>query len=231
MTLIRPIPVPTLTVFDLEFTAWECSMASHWLRPGEFKEVVQIGAVRLAADTFEVASGEFDILVRPRINPALSPYFEALTGITGEAVARRGVDFAIAYDRFLDFAGAGPICAFGHDERVLEENLRLYGIKGARPLPVFRDLRRWFTAHDVDPRGMHSCDIGPALGVPFCGRAHNALDDARSIAAGMEVMASRGAVLGGMTGTHEPERGRPPHRPAGSRSRIPKARALSPDIS
>src|SRR5450755_4608494 len=187
MTLIRPIPVPVLTVFDLEFTAWECSMASHWLRPGEFKEVVQIGAVKLAADTL-APMDEFEVLVRPRINSSLSPYFEKLTGIGAEEVALHGVDFAVAYDRFLDFAGGGPICAFGHDEWVLEENLRLYGIGKARPLPLFRDLRRWFAAHDIDPRGMHSCDIGPALGVPFRGRIHNALDDARSIAAGMGVM-------------------------------------------
>jgi inhibitor of KinA sporulation pathway (predicted exonuclease) len=194
MSLIRPIPIPTLTVFDLEFTAWECSMASHWLRPGEFKEVIQIGAVRLAADTFETLD-EFEILVRPRINSALSPYLEKLTGITSEKLALRGVDFAVAYDRFLDFAGDSPICAFGHDEWVLEENLRLYGIADARPLPVFRDLRGWFAENDLDPRGLHSCDIGPALGVPFRGRAHDALDDARSLAAGMEVMAGRGAVL------------------------------------
>jgi inhibitor of KinA sporulation pathway (predicted exonuclease) len=54
----------TLTVFDLEFTAWECSMASHWLRPGEFKEVIQIGAVRLDAASFQILDA-FEILVRP----------------------------------------------------------------------------------------------------------------------------------------------------------------------
>jgi inhibitor of KinA sporulation pathway (predicted exonuclease) len=185
---------PTITIFDLEFTAWECSMARHWLVPGEFKEVVQIGAVKLDADSFRVLA-EFDMLVRPRINPVLSPYFEKLTGITSDRVARQGTDFAIAYARFLDFAAGGPVAAFGHDERVLEDNIRLYGMKGAGPLPVFYDLRGWFAVQGIDPRGMHSCDLGPALGLPFTGHTHNALDDARSIAGAMEVMAARGARL------------------------------------
>ena len=174
--------MPTITIFDLEYTAWECSMARHWLGPGEFKEVVQIGAVKLDADTLGIVD-EFEILVRPRINPLLSPYFEKLTGITSEKVARQGEDFAGAYARFAAFAGEGPIAAFGRDERVLEQNLRLYGIAGARPLPPFYDLRGWFAALGLDPRGLHSCDLAPALGVPFVGRTHNALDDARAIAA------------------------------------------------
>src|ERR1700744_5659663 len=96
MTVLRSMPVQasaraTLTVFDLEFTAWECSMASHWLRPGEFKEVVQIGALKLDAGDFTVLD-QLDILVRPRINPRLSPYFEELTGITDSQVQSRGVE-------------------------------------------------------------------------------------------------------------------------------------------
>jgi len=185
---------PTITIFDLEFTAWECSMARHWLVPGEFKEVVQIGAVKLDAENFSPLA-EFDLLVRPRINSVLSPYFEKLTGITGERVARQGVDFAIAYARFLEFAEGGPVAAFGHDEYVLEDNIRLYGLTGAKPLPVFYDLRGWFAVQGIDPRGLHSCDIGPALGLPFAGQAHNALCDARSIAGAMAAMVSRGAHL------------------------------------
>jgi inhibitor of KinA sporulation pathway (predicted exonuclease) len=193
MTVVRPVPVPTLTVFDLEFTAWECSMAKHWLRPGEFKEVVQFGAVRLDGTSFEILD-EFDVLVRPRINAELSPYFENLTGITNAMLAG-AVDFAEAYCRFVNFAGAGPICAFGHDEWVLEENIRLYGLQGLPPLPAFRDLRCWFAERHLDPRGLNSCDIAPMLGATFVGRAHNELDDARSVAAGMEIMAARGAAL------------------------------------
>ncbi|MDB5741263.1 MAG: hypothetical protein JWP16_2303 [Alphaproteobacteria bacterium] len=185
---------PTITIFDLEYTAWECSMARGWLTPGEFKEVVQIGAVKLDADSFQVLD-EFDCLVKPRINGVISPYLEKLTGITNDAVARSGVDFAEAYARFVAFADGGPIAAFGHDEHVLEENLRLYGITGARALPLFYDLRGWFAVQGLDPRGLQSCEIGPKLGVPFLGHAHNALNDARSLAGGMEAIAARGTKM------------------------------------
>ncbi len=110
-------------------------------------------------------------------------------------MARKAIDFADAYARFLDFADGGPIAAFGHDEYVLEENLRLYGITGARAMPVFYDLRGWFAVQGLDPRGLVSCEIGPLLDVPFEGHTHNALNDARSLARGMEMLAARGAKM------------------------------------
>jgi len=189
----RGAALPSITIFDLEYTAWECSMARSWLAPGEFREVVQIGAVRIDADSFAVQA-EFEVLIKPRFNPRLSPYFENLTGISNDQVAARGLDFRAAYDRFLAFAADCPIAAFGHDELVLEENLRLYGIAGAKALPLFYDLRGWFAVQGLDPRGRHSCDIAPALGVPFVGRSHNALDDARSLAAGMAAIVARGQL-------------------------------------
>src|SRR5688572_17989659 len=168
-------------------------MARHWLTPGEYREVVQIGAVKLDANSF-ARLDEFKLLVRPRINYQLSAYFQKLTGISQEAVMRDGIDFADAYRLFLDFAGEGPIAAFGRDDRALTDNLRLYGVTDGAPLPVFYDLRGWFAAQGLDPRGMLSCDVAPALGVPFVGQAHNALDDARNLAAGMAVMAARGGA-------------------------------------
>jgi len=188
--MIRSIDSMTarhLTIFDLEFTAWEGSLARLWLGPGEFKEVVQIGAVRLNLQSLEIEDS-FDCLVRPRVNSLLSDYFENLTGITNKRLVAEGVDFEIAYRRFLDFAGGTVIAAFGHDEWVLEENIRLYGLKGLPPMPQFLELREWFFARGIDPKGMHSCDIGPKLGVPFEGKPHDALCDARSIAAGMMVL-------------------------------------------
>jgi DNA polymerase III epsilon subunit-like protein len=183
---MRPIPLPALVVFDLEFTAWECSMAGHWLKPGEFKEVVQIGAVRLGAD-FSIVE-EFEMLVRPRINGALSPYFEKLTGITDAMLAEKGVDFAQAYARFQTFIGNDAVASFGRDNQVLEDNIRLYGLKGLAPLTRAEDLRPWFAERGLDPRGLDSCDIGRKLGVSV-GRRHNALDDCRALAGAMAMMA------------------------------------------
>lgn len=184
---------PTITIFDLEYTAWECSMARGWLTPGEYREVVQIGAVRLDLATFAVLD-EFDCLVKPRFN-TVSPYFQGLTGITAERVARDGLDLGVAYDRFLDFVGPGAIAAFGHDDTVLKDNLRLYGLSPARPLPAFHDLRAWFARNGLDPRGRLSCEIAPLLGLAFQGHAHNALDDARSLARAMAALAAPGPRL------------------------------------
>ena len=125
-------------LYDLEYTAWEGSMAHRWLRPGEFREVVQIGAVKVNAETLEIA-GEFDVLARPRINTMLSAYFENLTGITNAMLADRGIALREAYDRFVAFAGDGPIVSFGRDDLVLTHNLALYGIRDAPPLPGWED--------------------------------------------------------------------------------------------
>lgn len=179
-------------LYDLEYTAWEGSMAHRWLRPGEFREVVQIGAVKVNAETLEIA-GEFDVLVRPRINTMLSAYFENLTGITNAMLADRGIDLREAYDRFVAFAGDGPIVSFGRDDLVLTHNLALYGIGDAPPLPVHRNIAPWLNENGIVTKGLHACDIARACGASFVGREHDALDDARSLAAGSRELILRGA--------------------------------------
>ena len=185
--------MPRAIVFDLEFTAWKGSLQTRWLRPGEFKETVQIGAVAVDARSFEEA-GQFDALIRPRVNPVLSDYLESLTGITNTAVAERGTDFFPAYERFVAFAAGEPIIAFGRDDLVLVRNLELYGIKNATPLPPYVNIAPWLAENGVDPRGLHACDVAEACGAKFVGRRHDALDDARSVALGIKTLLARGAA-------------------------------------
>jgi inhibitor of KinA sporulation pathway (predicted exonuclease) len=191
MSPSAPHSAPYAVVFDLEFTAWEGSMARSWLRPGEFKEVVQIGAVKVNSAFSPLES--FDMLVRPRLNPVLSAYLEKLTGITNDKVSAGAVDFAEAYRAFVSFTEGVPVLAFGRDDFVLFDNLRLYGMKDVPALPPFIDLRAWFQANGMDIGGMHSCDIGPAAGVPFEGQTHDGLCDALSLAAGVRALMGRGA--------------------------------------
>lgn len=184
---IRTRPI----IFDLEFTAWGGSLARGWSQPFELKELVQIGAVRLDPRTLKVED-EFEIVVRPRVNPLLSEYFTALTGIDNGAIEKRGVDFTVAYRAFLAFAGAGPIWAFGRDDLIFADNMRLYGL--AMPLLPYENVIPWFAAHGVDLAGKHACDVAEAAGADFAGRAHDALSDARSVAAGIAAVVARGGA-------------------------------------
>jgi inhibitor of KinA sporulation pathway (predicted exonuclease) len=180
-------------IYDLEFTAWEGSMRHRWLRPGEFKEVVQIGAVKLDATSLAPLD-RFSMFVRPRINPVLSPYLERLTGITTQTLRDEGCDFAQAYGSFLAFADGAVCASYGRDELVFADNLRLYGLLRPANAPNHVDISLWFRANGLDIHGLHSSDIGPKLGVPLDGRAHDALADSLSLVAGMQVLVARGAA-------------------------------------
>jgi inhibitor of KinA sporulation pathway (predicted exonuclease) len=184
-------PVQRLVVFDLEFTAWQGSIANRWLRPGEFREVVQIGAVKLDAASF-AETAALDILIKPRLNPVLSTYFEELTGVTNERLASDGVDFAEAYRAFVQFADGAPLAAFGRDDLVLIDNLKLYGLKNEPALPPYVNVVPWLARAGVDTSGLHACDIAEAAGARFEGRRHDALADARSVALGVKTLVARG---------------------------------------
>ena len=179
-------------IFDLEFTAWEGSMASRWTRPGEHTEVVQIGAVKLDAASLKEVDA-FEILIKPRVNPVLSDYLVALTGIANEAVSARGVDFITAYRAFLDFVGEAQTFAHGRDDLILADNLNLYGWGGALPLPAYSNAVPWFAVQGVDLKGKRACDVAEAAGAVFEGRKHDALADARGVAAGFIALIERGA--------------------------------------
>jgi len=179
-------------VFDLEFTAWEGSMAHRWSRPGEFAELVQIGAVKVDALSFAELES-LDVLVKPRLNPVLSDYFVTLTGIANDALAARGMDFVQAYETFRAFADGAPIFAFGRDDLIFAGNLKLYGIGDALPLPHYTNIVPWLIENGIDPKGKNACDVGPLAGVSFRGQKHNAMDDSRSVLSGIKALVERGA--------------------------------------
>lgn len=169
-------------------------MARDWSGPGEFREVVQIGAVRLNGATLRERD-QLDLVVRPRRNRVLSDYFVNLTGITNDRIAAEGLDFALALHVFLRFAAGAAIACYGRDDKVLRANAALYGWTDAPDVPLAINLVPWLTDQGLDCRKLHACDIAPACGVPFLGRAHDGRDDSRGLAAGLRALIDRGAVF------------------------------------
>lgn len=180
-------------IFDLEFTAWEGSFECRWTRPGEHREVVQIGAVKLDAVSLKEVD-RFEMLVKPRVNPVLSAYLVELTGISNEALKARGVDFITAYRAFLEFADSANTWAHGRDDLIISENLRLYGWHHGFPPLAYSNAIPWFAAHGLDLRGKHACEVAEAAGAAFVGRKHDALADARGVAAGFLALIGKGAA-------------------------------------
>ncbi len=174
-----------VVVLDLEFTAWEGSHATGWTRPGEFREIVQMGAVKLASDFSEAAS--FNRLVRPARNPLLSDYFIALTGITQHRLDAEGDAYLRVLEAFMTFVGDDSVAIWsnGSDGAVIAENCQMMGSFCPIPTSRFVNLRRPLAeALGVDLAAADSGRLLELIGLPVANqRQHDALDDARAVAA------------------------------------------------
>lgn len=180
---------------DLEWTAWEGSAARDWTGPGEYREIVQIGTVRtVVAENFrEIAS--LDLLVRPRRNPVLSDYFVALCGVSQEELDARGVDFPEAAQRLDEFFGGDDVYSNGRDAEVLRENCSLCGLPFIFAGNRFVNLRPSLSrALGVAGSTMVSGELPALLGFGESDAAHNALFDARAVAATVRRLRERSRI-------------------------------------
>jgi inhibitor of KinA sporulation pathway (predicted exonuclease) len=186
----------TIVFYDTEYTTWEGAMENDWSAPGQYRELVQIGAVRFDLDSLE-EMGEFLVLIRPKRNPVLSDFFIQLTGITNDDIAREGLDFAEAYEKFLGFLGGAPNACFGHDGKVVRENLGFNGMPDSLAAFDSFNICPWFKEAGA-PFGIrgkiNSGKLAATLGAPMQAiQEHNALHDARSIAAAYRFLVRKGA--------------------------------------
>lgn len=195
-----PSPAPSLVVFDLEFTAWDGAVDGDWSAPGQLREIVQIGAVRLGDDLSVEA--EFEALVRPVVNPTLSPYLLELTGIRQDDVERAGLAPAEALGAFFGFCGEGTALSYGNDMMVLGENVGWARARGevlanGFLAASFLNIRPWLNALAPETAGSNSGGLWKALGLarPTDGAEHSALFDAHSLAAALRHLEATGHPL------------------------------------
>ncbi|HYD18152.1 MAG TPA: 3'-5' exonuclease [Patescibacteria group bacterium] len=183
--------------YDTEFTTWEGAMERDWSGPNEYRELVQIGAVRFDRDTL-VEKEEFLVLIKPVKNPLLSEFFTQLTGITNEHVARDGLAFPDAYDKFLAFTEGDETSCYGWDARVMRENLAFNGMPASEAEFDSHNIGPWFfevgAPYGIIKGKTNSGRLAATLGAPITSiQEHNALHDARSIAAAYRFLIQKGA--------------------------------------
>ncbi|MBD3004039.1 MULTISPECIES: 3'-5' exonuclease [unclassified Streptomyces] len=201
----------TFVVFDLEFTTWPGALEQDWSEPGQLREIVQIGAVRIstgsaadahsAVEEYEVVE-EYEALVRPVVNPRLSPFFTGLTGIDQRTVDREGVAPAEAIGDFLAFCRGQSVLSYGNDMVVLGENVgwaRARGeeVKNGFLTTPFLNIRPWLNTIAPTTASANSGRLWEALGLPkpAAGKEHSALFDCYSIAAAIRHVCAGGAAL------------------------------------
>lgn len=179
--------------YDTEFTTWKGAIENGWSGPGQFKEIVQIGAGRFDFSSMKIID-EFSILVKPVKNPVLSDYFIDLTGITNEDIQKDGVDLRTAVEQLLAFAGHAPLVSYGGDHVIVNEDCKLKGI-GLQVDGI--NIRPWIlehgASHGITP-SINSGKLAATLGVKIDTiQEHNALHDVRSIAAAYAYLVNQAA--------------------------------------
>jgi len=165
-------------VFDIEHTAWEGSIERGFNNESEYREIIQIGAVKV--ENFK----EVDTLlvyVKPTINPTLSKYIISLTGITQEDIDTKGKLYEEAQKQFLTWRGDLATYSFGEDEKFMKENNKLNNINFSFPEKNFFNAREIFEEQGINTTEYMSSTIPKAFGLIPPANAHTALSDARSI--------------------------------------------------
>jgi inhibitor of KinA sporulation pathway (predicted exonuclease) len=170
-------------IWDVEYTSWEGAMARNWSGPNEFREVIQIGAIKVDGTTL-TEEGSYQMYVKPVKNPELSDFITNLTGITQADVDTKGVALADALASFKTFAAAAPLYSFGIDAENVEANCKLLGIDFPFAKEECHDLYPILTqvlaARSLDITKYHSGTLIEAFGKKG-GRAHDALNDVRNL--------------------------------------------------
>lgn len=179
-------------VFDCEFLTRAGALARHWCGPGDPDPLlVQIGLVRLELD------GAFEVTDQLRLHVVpldragrrcpLDPFFTRLTGITEAAIDAEGQPLATALGAVARFAAGAPMWSWGKDEFVMVA-IACYVAGIAPPLPArqFANARSLLHKAGMTEEEIAATSSGRlaehfGVGDPAT-RAHDALDDALSVA-------------------------------------------------
>lgn len=183
-----------LVIFDTEFTAWQGSAERKWSESWEFREVIQLSAVKLIWNGYLYENEQtFDELVTPKINPILSDYIVNLTGIKQTTLDECGLNFAEALTLLHQFCSDGKtsVYSWGNDIGVLHENCMLNHCTMPSFEKGFVNLRQVILENNIEGGNLASGEIAQHFGYYVKGHSHNALHDVKSITLGLNEWVKR----------------------------------------
>lgn len=191
--------------FDCEFLVDDGSQQRFWCGPYDpDPTVVQVGAIKLRLDRDFDIQAAFHELILP-INRAgdlqnISQAFSDLTGLSQEKVEREGIKLDKALKRFESFSGGAPIFSWGKDELNLIA-ISCFVSNLAFPIPAtqfgnvcnlmlkagmpYDDIKRTRSGALAEYFGLATENL----------RAHDARDDAKSIALVVQHLLRTGKLL------------------------------------
>lgn len=169
-----------IIIWDTEYTSWEWSLDTKWSRNNEFREVVEIWAIKVDTKTFEILD-IFHVFVNPIINHTLSDYFMNLTWIKQKIIDSKWRDFWIVLKDFEKWSEWLDAYSFWNDELVIAENCWLNKISFPFRWNMFRNARDIFKSFWIDAYKFNSWTIHKAVWIESNEKEHTALGDAKNI--------------------------------------------------
>lgn len=175
---------PIIIILDTEYTAWEGSAERDWSGPNEYKEIIEIGAVKVETKNFQEIE-TLQIFVKPRKNPELSDYIKKFTGISQSNIDTEGKDLAEALEKLSGWSKGVNFFSWGNEGEVVQGNCDLYGVKNPIEFSHFHDIRPIFKKHGIETKNFMSSTIVRAFGLEPSRTGHRAINDARTILDGL----------------------------------------------
>ncbi len=195
----------TAIIFDTEYLTDAGALGRLWFGPNDPDPVlVQIGAVALSLEgDFEVVD-RYEAVVVPMDRfgrqSAVTPYFDKLTGVTNQRIADEGVPLQAGVNGLRDFAGVSPLWSWGKDELyALGVSCYLAGITPPIPASRFGNVRELVLRGGMpasDMERLSSNELAAYYGLHNKdARAHDAVDDALSIAVALRHLLKSGLLI------------------------------------
>ena len=187
------------TIVDTEFTSWQGSLSRNWSLPTEYREIVNIGLLRVSFEPTQIrVERGLDLYIKPVFSPILSNYFISLTGIT-QASLEDSPDFKHAWTTAANFIGDSKPISNGNDGQIIRENMYLHGLV----YDSFYTVNiRSILMHglEISDKDCISAELSAYLPDSYCPsqstnlRGHTGLSDCYSLASALSFIHSKNAL-------------------------------------